>query len=119
MCIRDSPKPETDIMAGHPILTLHVSGESQSETEQALAQAFEVLETILRERLSWPSLITNVDQLKNARQIDRSVGRLIVCQWVANSFYGSSEEEGENVIGGKEVFVAEAKSWVALLAIKK
>lgn len=48
----DIPKPETDIMAGHPILTLHVSGESQSETEQALAQAFEVLETILRERLS-------------------------------------------------------------------
>ena len=49
--ITDVPKPKTDIVAGQPVLTLHVSGESQSETEQALARAFEVIETILGERL--------------------------------------------------------------------
>ena len=50
--ITDVPKRNTDILAEHPILTLHASGESQSETEQVLARSREVLETILGERLS-------------------------------------------------------------------
>lgn len=51
-CITDIPKPETNIVAGHPVLTIHVSGESQIETEEALAREFEVVEKILGERLS-------------------------------------------------------------------
>lgn len=50
--ITDVPKPKTDVVAGQPILTLHVSGESQLETEDSLARAFDVLETIFGMRLS-------------------------------------------------------------------
>ena len=50
--ITDLPEPKTEIAAGHPILTLHVSADSQSEAGQALARAFRKLERLLGERLS-------------------------------------------------------------------
>lgn len=50
--ITDVPKPKTDIVAGHPILTFHVSGESYPDVEQTLARGLEVLERILGEQLA-------------------------------------------------------------------
>ena len=48
--ITDVPKPNTDIEAGQPILTLHVSGETHSHADEALVQALDWLERIVGER---------------------------------------------------------------------
>ena len=50
--ISDVPAPGTEIFAGHPVLTVHVSGETKVEAEQALSSSFELLRGIFKERLS-------------------------------------------------------------------
>ncbi len=50
--ISDVPAPGTEIFAGHPVLTVHVSGETKAEAEQALSSSFVLLRGIFKERLS-------------------------------------------------------------------
>ena len=50
--ITDVPSPGTDIVAGQPILTVHVCGGTKADAGQRLAQASDVLEKIFNERLS-------------------------------------------------------------------
>ncbi len=50
--VTDVPKPRTEIGAGQPLLTVHVSGNSKSEVSQRLGHAFDVLEGIFKEPLT-------------------------------------------------------------------